>query len=298
MLTNLTELFWNAETEGLLRMCGETENAICHTASDYERFAAVCRSAELLQGHSFLHRLSCFLREVLDVSHTISLENAERIWQMSAERLLEKELSLSDWQTFSAAEAEESTLREPELLELSGCFDGNRLMQSKTASWEDWRREMEGLCRDAFEQGVCGVYLVLPKAFCFSAPDPYHVTLALQRKTPTSTDQSVLFSQLFRFLAGECEKREVTLILRAQGDPAQVFELLSYAEARVGLPPLIWNLLPTVDPAPLLSLTAAPHKHLVRCALSRGDYPTQAEWHKALLSSARKYPSGMLLNLQ
>ena len=292
--TNLTELVWNDEIEGLLRMCGEEESFIGGMASDYERFCALSRSVHLLQGHPFLHHLSCFLREVLEIPLFLSIEDAEVIWRLGADRLLERSLSKEDWQTFAVRQQEKFTLPTPRSFDISRFFKGNHLLNTKATSWDAWRIELQALCQDAFEKGFSGMTLVLPKDFSFVSPDPYHVGLSLQKKKKENADDAFLLAQLMRFLSEKCLQRDQILLLRVECDPLQAVKLVSYTEDRVGLPSLIWNVTPLVDPEPLLRWNAVKHQNVVGCALCRRDYECDDQWNEALQGYAERYPIGRL----
>ncbi|MBQ8440549.1 MAG: hypothetical protein IJX19_07805 [Clostridia bacterium] len=292
--TNLTELIWDGEIAGLLRMCGEDEIFVGNESSDYQRFLAICRSAHLLQGHPFLHRLSCFLREVLKISLFLSIENAEVIWRLGACRLLERAVSREDWKDFSAKPQEEVALPMPFSLDAGRFFKGNDLLNTNAISWDAWKVELQTFCHDAFEKGSAGVLLVLPKDFCFVSPNPYRIGLSLQKEVNNQSDESILPAQLVRFLAEACLKKKKSLLLRVEGDPSQAVKQLSYTETKVGLPSLIWNVVPQADPEPLLQWSAVEHQTFVGCALFRQDYENDFQWNQALRGYAKRYPIGRL----
>ncbi|MBE6628512.1 MAG: hypothetical protein E7629_06255 [Ruminococcaceae bacterium] len=296
-ITNITELVWGRDLEALLRMCGEKECFIDDSASDYQRFCSLCRSAHLLPGNRLAYRASKILETLLEHPVDLCEENAESLWIESAERLLVTNVSPTYGDRFSALEADEKCLDICPRCALSDFWNGNSFLNTSRSAWEPWRDEMEARWEDAFQKELFGVSLTLPRGFVFQSPNPYAVDTAL-RKRESEADRNLLLAQVFRFLSEKCFKSKKILLCRVECDAKEAVRLLSYAEAKVGLSRLILCLVPSCDHPTLTSFCGVPHLNAVECALQRCDYPTDADFLAALRRCADLYPLGNLMILE
>lgn len=292
-VTNITELIWSHDLEALLRMCGEEEALIGCDASDYERFFAFCRSADLLHGNKLVHRITCFLSSLLQRRVSLCEETAEHLWRESAEVILVTAAGHSLWERFVSEDDEVAEFDVCPRCALSDFFDGNALLNTAQASWEAWRDEMSLICKRAFEQDFFGIFLTLPREFAFCSPHPYRVGMALMQKDGEDA-KNLLLAQAFRFLSEECLKRNKTLLCRVECDGNEAFKLFSYAQAQVGLPRLIWSPSMFKDCQALFAFNGAYHSNAVECALQKRDYPTKESFEAALRFCADCYPLGKL----
>ena len=168
--SNVTEWIWSEELTSLLRMCGEKEAVIGSDASDYERFCALCRSADLLRGNPTVHRISCLLSALLRRPVSLSAENAEALWQKTAALLwLSEELDLPNEELVITEPAVPSTDACPQLA-ASEFWDGNRCLSTSQRSWTDWRDEMSERYMRLLDGIAGGVSLTLPASFIFPLP--------------------------------------------------------------------------------------------------------------------------------
>ena len=296
-ITNITELVWGRDLEALLRMCGEKERFIDDSASDYQRFCSLCRSAHLLPGNRIVHRTSKILETLLEHPVDLCEENAESLWIESAERLLANHIPPMHGDRFSASEADGECLDVCPRCALSDFWDGNSFLNTSRSAWEPWRDEMEARWEEAFQTELFGVSLTIPRGFVFQSPNPYAVGTAL-RKRESEEDRNLLLAQAFRFLSEKCTKRERALLCRVECDEGEAIRLFSYAEAKVGLSRLILCLAPSCDHPTLTSFCGVPHSNAVECALQRRDYPTDADFLAALRQCADLYPLGKLMILE
>ena len=270
-ISNITELIWNDEWAALLRICGEKEAAVGASASDYERFLAICRSAHLLRGNPMLHRLSSFLTELLKHPISLSQEVAEEIWRETAAYFLFADDVRDLWETFEASPMEAPRDDACPRLAASDFWNGDCLLNTAASSWETWSEEICQRCDQAFEDAFQGVMLTLTKGFVFSSPHPYSVERALQREERDQREQGLLLSQLFRVLAVSCLEREKTIVCRVECDPTEAIKLFSYAEGQVGLPRLIWCLEAFHAPAGLIAFSGRYHKNSVEAAQPKNE---------------------------
>lgn len=298
--TNITELIRSDGLESLLRMCGEKELCITSTASDYQFFSALCRSAPMLRGNPLVCRINRFLTVILQEPVSLSEDAAEYLWRESAAFFLEAdgESVLRAWEIADSEDGEEKELDVCPRCSLSDFFDGNCLFYTSQRSWEAWRDEMKNTCEKAFEEDFEGVCVTLPKDFVFRSPHPYGVELLLRRKNEQDDARDLLLSQLFRFLSEECFQHGKTILCRVECRGSEAVRLFSYAESRVGLPTLTWSLSPSRDFSDLIAFSGACHQNPIASALQRSDYDTAMEFHAALREYAAVYPLGKLQILE
>ena len=285
--TNITELIWNDAICGVLRLCGANECELGHSASDYEKFRALCRAVPYLSGHPLPTQLSVILRERLGVVLAPSSKTCDRIWRLCAERLLEFPLPAPiPLPTFSPERVERNPSAWHKLHTLS-VLDGACLLSTNADSWLVWETEMRSAWDRSCKARGGAVRFTPDAAACDVIPDPYHVEQALQK----GEDSPVLTAQVFRFLAAELQKREMTLWLDTDLCGARILPLLAYAERSVGLPKLIWMCKTRDAFEAICNWQMCPHECEIRFAV--GDGITDGE----LQALAQVYPIGRLWRL-
>ena len=287
--SNVTEWIWSEELTSLLRMCGEKDAAIGADASDYERFCALCRSADLLRGNPTVHRISCLLSALLRCPVSLSAENAEVLWQKSAALLWLSETPDVLREDFAMAAPAAPSVDWCARLALSAFFDGNQFLNTSQRSWSDWRNEMLERCGNLLDENARGVSLTLPTSFVFSSPNPYQVGRVLQSETREDADQNLLIAQLVRFFSEECLRRDRALLCRVECTSLEAVKLFAYTEGQVGLPRLLWSLADLQEIDALIAFCGMPHQKPVEAAL-----PASEASESRLAVFSKCYPLGKL----
>ena len=299
--TNLTELIWDERMTSLLRLCGESERYLGEQASDYERFFALCRALPLLKGHPLPLRIAAFLKNKLSISTPLKPENVEKIWKKSAKALLEDPVlqNLQKPNLFERKSGDDAVFLKDLFLggaELarSRVIRANRFCNTRLTSCDAWQEEIKKHCLAAAKTGFFATALELPKGYTFRSPHPYRIDAILQKKKRTTQDQTLLLSQLARYLAEECISYNQAFLVRIEGDSAEAIKLFFYLKETVGLPFLLWNLPPQGDFDRLIDFSAQLHKRPVICVLNKKDFPEPQSRRAFLRDLATRYPFGRL----
>lgn len=299
--SNLTELIWDERIDALLRLCGESERYFGEQASDFERLFALFCALEQLKGHPLPLRLAAFLKTEFSISCPLKRENLEIIWKKSAEALwadpdLQK---LPKPDLFAVQEGDDAVFLKDlflggAMLARTRLVGGNRFEKTRATESAVWKEEIKKRCLAAANTGFLGELLVLPESYRFHSPHPYRIDAILQKKKRTPQDQTLLLSQLARYLAEECISYNQAFLVRIEGDPAEAIKLFSYLEKTVGLPFLLWNLPPEGEMDLLLEFSAQHHKRPVICALNKKDFPEPQARRAYLRKLATRYPFGRI----
>lgn len=233
--TNITELIWCEEIEALLRFCGVRESEIGETASDYEKFRALCGAMPYLQGHFLPKRLEVFLLSHFKIQIEDFLKDCDMVWSKTAARLLERPMPRACMlPPFHEVGAVIDSLPPIDVFG-EGIFCGNDLLQTKSCTWSEWQNEIRQRLDSFWQKGGRFVFLHISEDAYRKNPDVYHVELSLQDRQ----DLAMLEAQLFRCLSSECQKRDLTVILQIDDPDEEVYAFLGRVERRVGLSDLI-----------------------------------------------------------
>ena len=97
--SNITELWLYADHGKwrAMRSCGVDEKYITGDGSDFEKFREYCRIMPLMIGNALYHWSHLELRRYFDCDLTINLENCEKIWTLTAEKLEKDSLGAKDY---------------------------------------------------------------------------------------------------------------------------------------------------------------------------------------------------------
>lgn len=97
--SNIAELWLYADHYKwrAMRSCGVDEKYITGDGSDFEKFREYCRIMPLLIGNPLYHWSHLELRRYFDCDLTINLENCERIWALTAEKLMRDGLGAREY---------------------------------------------------------------------------------------------------------------------------------------------------------------------------------------------------------
>lgn len=97
--SNITELWLYADHYKwrAMRSCGVDEKYITGDGSDYEKFREYCRIMPLLIGNPLYHWSHLELRRYFDCDLIINLNNCDKIWELTAERLLTAQFGAKDY---------------------------------------------------------------------------------------------------------------------------------------------------------------------------------------------------------
>lgn len=285
--TNITELIWNNEIGGLLRLCGAEEREIGRLASDYERFRSVCRAVPLLWGHPFPTAMASFLKDRFDVDLPLSPQNCDAIWRMAAEKLMFHPAEIGEGLCWNGVRAEPFQLPPLVLKEKVALFYGNSLTLTDADSWQTWQAQMRDTLNDFWKRFQGDVLFDLSKDACKCSPTLYHVERALR----CDRDPALLCAQTFRFLSEACQRQGKTIYLYAE-DGEESVTFLKQIERSVGLPKLIRVTRSGELCKEFLRFGAEIHPYPMRYATELGAT------NEKLLSLATCYPLGRLLILK
>ncbi len=237
---NLTQQWWDEEKEELL--CA---NGFSMRGSDYEIFYKLCLCIEGLDDVGRAHYQDALASLYPELILPISAENASRIWNQTAELLLERGKSYACCPQNAEKGvvpitrlALEKTPRLETVLQLSD------FAASDTTNWADWQTETEKQIKSRLSVGA-SVSLTLPKEFHWRKPNLYEVNRHLageERSTDLWASQQLYFlfslaeKQRFRpLLRVECPTDEVVTALlgiRSFGVSAPIFYAPSKAPSR------------------------------------------------------------------
>ena len=289
---NATELLWSDEWERLLRLCGIPEREIDGRASDYERFAALCRAFPLLDGHPMQFYLKSFLGAYFPTLPMPSSDTCVELWREIADKLLQKPCKPTDFlPSREPISCLMSTLEVPELPPSLLPMLNADLFLKDGGTYRAWRERIGTVIQQFCQNGARAVRITLARTFAFVQPDLYHVELAL--KKPSSAEKDILTWQLFRELCEVCQSLSMTLLVEIHCQPQEAVALLRYAQKNVGLPTVNWS----ADPAAareILAFQAEARGVCMNWCLRSGEYLTEDALASAIKVAASCYPAGRL----
>lgn len=294
MAQNITELIWNEELCGLLRLCGAEEREIGATASDYEKFRATCHAIRLLAGHSLPMRLAAILSRYFRIETPISANTCDEIWKKTADMLLYHPISQEEIAVASVFDREQPSPVLQNRLSLSAAFPATLFVRTRSESVDAWMREIESVLRDANLRGCQTLFFGLPAVYSDRKPDLYHVDLVLHQPKKVKTDLDLLYAQMMRSVSQICQRLGIKLLFRAECEAEDAVTLLSRVEREVGLPPVIWTTPREDTRNALIEWSKARHENEVIAALTQSDYADDAALLEATAQWACRYPVGRL----
>ena len=292
--TNIAELMLNDDVNKLLTLCrGRQQDNGAYT-SDYDAFVRFCRCLPLFYGHPIQASAQRYLRSVFDVDLSIIPQNAEKIWQLTAETLLTATDAVPP---FLIAE-ESTTLSVPPLsagVEYTS-FPASFLIQTNANTWRTWQAEMRTNLDQMLAQNPERlIRFDLNECACLQRPTLYHVEQALQKKDRTEKDSALLLAQVLRFACAYAQERGAGLLICS--DTPHVAKLLTYCHKEVGLTCALCVTCdePTQDVLiELIQSTAAP----ICLGLDYHDFSSHCNFEEATVSLAKKYPLGCVTVLE
>ncbi len=292
-VTNATELLWSRELERLLRLCGATEREIDVRASDYERFAALCKAFPLLNGHPMQVYLNAFLKAHFPSLPMPSPKTCDLLWQGIAEDLLA--FPRAPW-AFLTPTPMSCLVTDLEVSDLPSHLmpmpDANLFLTRHVRTYREWRALIEETLRQFCQKGARAVRLRLEHSFVFAQPDLYHVEKALE-KPVGEIEKNLLMGQLFRELCEMCTTLSMELLLEADCRNGEAVALLQYAQKCVELPCISWCAVGDTARA-LIAFQADACGASMRQCLRTADALTDEALHQAIAEAASRYPLGRL----
>ena len=296
--SNITELWETAEMRNLRTLWSMTEGRGASLNSDYEKFRALCDMMPQLDGHPVKRYCGDFLKRYFSCDFLPDAAHCDAIWRLTSDALLVHPLSVGDLLELSAKKQyllwTEATMPHNQPRNVLPELVADHLFTQPVSDVKRWMSDAEEMA-DSFS--LCGcdrVFFVLPDAFDFNAPDPYHVSQALSKKSRTAAECDLLLSQLFRMMCEICLARGWGMHFRVGACADAATQLLAYAERTVGLPPIYWSTAVPSTRDRLLVFTYLKHQNLVLPMLCLSDYPSDGELQAALSAYAARYPIGML----
>lgn len=257
----------------LMEQCGADSRYTAPDAADYERFRAWCFCAPALIGHPFPLFQQMLLHHLFDCNLTLTEENCDTIWALTAEQLTQTPLRprdmLAAWQVkrlFLAEEPQGDLTSYRGLTEASACDirpllcpDG--LLGANRPGFAAAIRALGNTIGHAItdlaalesalhtvldrfaEAGCICARHTLPRQFTFRRPDPYHAEQALLAALRTdgrgvSAEQQACFTaQIYRILGQEYRRRGWGMQLVLTGEHStESIDLLNYLSAEGALP--------------------------------------------------------------
>lgn len=292
LATNLTELIWNDDLCGLLRLCDTDERVLKH-GSDYDRFLAVCKALPLLQGHPLPSTLKCFFKERFDVALPTTSEQAAQIWRVVAQKLLETPVTVGD--VIPAPQSAEAFVLPPlKTAKTLSFLQADALIDTAATSWQAWERKLQAALHDAEKQKNYHIKFFLSNEVSKQKPSLFHVNLTLQAIQKTYSDIALLHAQLFRFLCIECQKHNMTLILYVDPACTDAVRFLERMEATVGLARILAVTQSQNTRNYLLDFAKCNHQNHLKLAIDRSHYPSQTAFEREVTDIAKIYPLGYL----
>ena len=292
-ITNATELLWSKDWERLLRLCGEEERMIDTRASDYERFAALCRAYPKLTGHPMKQYLQAFLKAHFPALPEPSPDTCEHLWREIANALAERDCTPRD---FLCRTPMFCLVSEPTSCALPSHLrplpDAEMLLHTSARTYRDWSTYIENLLEAFLQKGARAVRILLDSSYTFVLPDVYHVEKALSRVGGVG-ERNLLLSQLFRELCAACRKYTVELFIEADCAPAEAVALVRYAQKSVGLPILSWCAQGDTAAALIAFQSDAARETITRSLRTR-DALTEEALRQTITEEAQRYPLGCM----
>ena len=292
LATNVIDLLPREELYGLLRLCGTDRCLKDGHASDFDLFVALCKTLPFSTGHSFATSVRLFLQKYFELSLPIIPQNAEKIWKLTAEKLL---LSPTPVTESAMAFQEEPSVELPDVVweKREKFFLTNLLCDTDADTWESWENEMR--------ERLVSVMTAAPRRLRFDLnlgvsrqkPSLYHVEAALKKKKRSADDCAVLEAQVFRFLSSFCATSDVEMILYIHSCGNEVGSFLQHMKKSVGLPQLICVVDGETEQGTLLELLKEGTLDAL-LALDRLFYPSAKDFETAVKRLARQYPLGRL----
>ena len=288
--SNIAELMLCEAVESLLALCVDKSMQTNTSPSDYDRFLHLCRCLPFFYGHPIKESAKAYLKRYFDIDLPIIPQNAEKLWLLTAERLL---VSDCDIPYFSV---EQDTTQAP-LPPLSQgdpytAFVACILCQTEANSWSEWQAEMRTrLDQILVQDPLCIIRFDLNESASAQRPSLYHVEQALQRKHRSGEDYALLLAQVLRFVCEYAQTADVRIHLHA--DTPLIVGLLNDLKKSVGVPPM---LLVSSDDSTQdaiidwIRTASAP----LRLGLVYHDFLSHDHFEQAVLTLAKKYPIGKL----
>ena len=292
--SNIAELMLNETVEELMSLGLTEQGNALYKSSDYDRFLRFCRCLPLFYGHPIKVSAEKYLKRYFDINLPIIPENAEKLWQITAEHLLKSDCDIP---LFSI---EEESLQEP-LPPLSAgepytAYVAAVLCQTDAQTWGEWQAEMCARLDQILMQNPLRIIRFdLDEQTSMQRPSLYHVEQALQKKHRSVEDYSLLLAQVLRFVCECAKKSDVRIHLHA--DTPQVVGLLRELEKSVGLPPMLCFSHDDSTQDALIDwirTTSAP----VCLGLVYHNFLSYEHFEHAVRSLAKKYPIGKLSVLE
>ena len=292
--SNIAELMLTADVEALLSLCRTEQEEKMYVPSDYDRFLHLCRGLPLFYAHPIKASAKSYLKRYFDIDLPIIPENAEKLWFLTAERLL---VSDCDIPYFSV---EQDTPQEhlPPLSrgEPYTAFAAAVLCQTEAQTWLAWQAEMcEKLDQILIQNPLRIIRFDLNEQTSMQRPSLYHVELALQRKRRKQEDYCLLLAQVLRFVCEYAKANDVRIHLHA--DTPQVARLLNDLKKSVGLPPMLCFSHDDGTQDALIDLirtTSVP----ICLGLIYHDFLSYDHFEQAVHALAKKYPLGKIAVLE
>ncbi len=218
----------------LLLSAGADESTV-RNGSDYDRFAALAAAMPVCHGHARTASMLDILQDATGLTLPLCPHTAPIYWR----RWVETDRYGRDVCVEEPARPCGSCTPVPPTVLHRGAvalpIDPIGLA-AHTVEPTIWEERLQAEARGRYAS------VVLPTAFAFRRPDPYHAALALHavaEERATLEERNLLLAQALRILGGCASARSMTLLLRG-GAPDAVLALLGYLNACDRLPATVW----------------------------------------------------------
>ena len=292
-ISNPVELFWSDDLKALLRMAGESEEAIGERASDFDRFLSICRVCPLLVGHPTLAWIKSVFKEHFGMSALPTEKNAKAAWGRICESLLQSPI-LPRSLVSGAWLCDELKVSSNLPGNITPVLNADLLLYTNSKNAAAWSTEIASTVEHFVKNRCEKIVLRIPDDFDFASPSLYHVDRILSVAKRDRQAANILICQLVRELSTVAQKYDLLLVLKCNGQSKALARLLSYVEESVGLPLLCWSLCEAKEALQLLDFTAKPHKSEILVALPYEAVMTENELLEAIKSWQARYPVGKL----
>lgn len=246
-MTDIVDLLGESDLRRTLLQCGTGD---ARAFSHYELFRSFCQMQTDLTGHRLQRRCKEILTSLLGSADPLNADACDALWHEVADRLLlEPDVcgTIDGKSTDRKTSLDAALLNAVRICPREWLYSANRLILTRTESWEAWRAQIEH--RLAEEADHCDAILYrLPRRYVDRAPNPYAIGQIQKQKTRGVRDRDLLHAQILRHLFLFCREKKKSLILVAPCASASLVSLLERLKREVGLPMLACAVAFPTDP--------------------------------------------------
>lgn len=214
VVTNICELLRGDETDSALCLCGREEKYRRGEVSDFEYFKELLLALPMLKGTHIYDLARLTLSELCGdffaLSESFSDEDIRLLWGAANEKIAE--------------------LCDGEYKKLLGIYNVEKLYKS---SFDDGGNSCDEKCY--ISNGVTSFVFDF-KELDFTRPDPYHYTLAINKKNSgeklNNDEKSIILSQNIYLILSDKHREKIQLHLRCDENKSTASDLIKYLKDR------------------------------------------------------------------